>query len=187
MAWPDSTPRMLHYGTCEGRCTFNHLQALASPDSFWSHPMRLPQARQFFAASAAVSALLMTAACGSDAEPATDGTPSATASEPATAGATTGDVADGTYDGSGSYANPGGVSEVHVTMTIAAGKVSDVKVEPGATGTSLQYQQKFISGIAAEVVGKSLDEIKVSKVSGSSLTSQGFNQALDQIKAEATS
>lgn len=147
--------------------------------------MRLPSARKFFAASAAASALLMTAACGSDAEPATDSTTSSTATEPATS-ATSGEVNDGTYEGAGSYANPGGVSEVHVTMKIADGKVSEVEVEPGATGTSLQYQQKFISGIAAEVVGKSLDEIKVSKVSGSSLTSQGFNQALDQIKAEAT-
>ena len=149
--------------------------------------MRLPNTRKFFAATAAASALLMTAACGSDAEPAADNnTPSASASEPGEADAPTGAVADGTYEGSGSYANPGGVSEVDVTMTIADGKVSEVSVKPGATGTSLQYQNKFISGIAAEVVGKSLDEIKVSKVSGSSLTSQGFNQALDQIKAEAS-
>jgi len=150
--------------------------------------MRLPKTRELFAVTAATSALLMTVACGSDSEPTTDD-PTTTSAAPSTdtsdTGEASGDYADGTYEGSGSYANPGGVSEVDVTITLADGKVSDVEVEPGASGTSLQYQQKFISGIADEVVGKSLDEISVSKVSGSSLTSQGFNQALEQIKADA--
>ena len=152
--------------------------------------MRLPRTRELFAVTAATSALLMTAACGSDSDSPTDdatttAAPTTDTDADSDSTASSGDYADGTYEGSGSYANPGGVSEVDVTITISDGKVSDVEVEPGASGTSLQYQQKFISGIADEVVGKSLDEISVSKVSGSSLTSQGFNQALDQIKADA--
>jgi hypothetical protein len=43
----------------------------------------------------------------------------------------------------------------------------------------------FIGGIADEVVGKDIDEISVSRVAGSSLTSGGFNDAIEQIKAEA--
>jgi hypothetical protein len=35
------------------------------------------------------------------------------------------------------------------------------------------------------VVGKKLDDIKVSKVAGSSLTSGGFNQAVADIKTQA--
>ena len=35
------------------------------------------------------------------------------------------------------------------------------------------------------MVGKKLDEIKVSKVAGSSLTSGGFNQAVEEIKTQA--
>jgi hypothetical protein len=40
--------------------------------------------------------------------------------------------------------------------------------------------------VSGEVVGKSLDDIKVSKVAGSSLTSGGFNKAIEQIKTDAT-
>lgn len=52
-------------------------------------------------------------------------------------------------------------------------------------GTSAEFQEKFAYGIDALVVGKSIDELDVSKVSGSSLTSGGFNNAIDQIKSEA--
>jgi hypothetical protein len=34
-------------------------------------------------------------------------------------------------------------------------------------------------------VGKNIDELNVSKVAGSSLTSGGFNQAVEKIKQEA--
>jgi hypothetical protein len=46
-------------------------------------------------------------------------------------------------------------------------------------------QGEFISGIAGVVVGKNIDSIKVDKVGGSSLTSGGFNAAVDAIKADA--
>ncbi len=148
--------------------------------------MKLPSHKKFLSATAAASVLLLTAACGGSDDPATS-TP--TTSEPS---ATTGDetsaaaVTDGDYDAEGSYSNPGGQSEVRVDLTLTDGKIADIKVTPGASnGTSRGYQQKFASGIAGEVVGKSLDELDVSKVSGSSLTSQGFNQAIEQIKADA--
>ena len=35
------------------------------------------------------------------------------------------------------------------------------------------------------VLGKDLDEVSVSRVAGSSLTSEAFNQAIDKIKTEA--
>ena len=35
------------------------------------------------------------------------------------------------------------------------------------------------------VVGQDIDEISVSRVAGSSLTSGGFNRAIEEIKAEA--
>ena len=50
---------------------------------------------------------------------------------------------------------------------------------------STRYQESFQSGIADVVVGKNIDEIQVDKVAGSSLTSGGFNAAIEQIKAEA--
>ncbi len=152
--------------------------------------MRLPKTRQILAATAAASALLMTAACGSDESSASDtASPAPAASDASDTAAddtaAAGDYADGTYEAEGSYTNPGGQSSVAVSLTLEDGTVTAVEVTPEASGTSLQYQQKFASGIADEVVGKALDEVSVSKVSGSSLTSGGFNAALEQIKSEA--
>ena len=48
-----------------------------------------------------------------------------------------------------------------------------------------KFQGEFAGGIAGQIVGKNIDELNVSKVAGSSLTSGGFNQALEKIKAEA--
>ena len=45
--------------------------------------------------------------------------------------------------------------------------------------------QPFAGGIADEVVGKSIASLTVSTVAGSSLTSLGFNKAIDTIKADA--
>lgn len=149
--------------------------------------MRLRTARSTFAAAAAASVLLMTAACGSD-EPADD--PSSSQSEPADDASDAADdvertYADGDYEANGTYANPGGQSSVNVELTLEGNVVTALTVTPEASGTSRQYQDQFVSGIDDEVVGKSIDDLDVSKVSGSSLTSQGFNIALDEIKAEA--
>lgn len=147
--------------------------------------MRLPTARTAFAASSAATVMLLTAACGGDTEAAAESTSDSAATSDAPPADPNATFQDGTYEASGSYANPGGQSSIDVTMTIADNTVTDLKLEPGASGTSLQYQKQFIGGAADEVVGKSLGEINVSKVSGSSLTSQGFNKALEQIRQDA--
>lgn len=152
--------------------------------------MKLPAHKKMLSAAAAASVLLMTAACGSsDSEESSppETSSSAAPSEDAAADESGSSAyADGEYSAEGSYSNPGGESSVSVDLTLADGKVSDVTVTPGAQGgTSKQYQTKFAGGIADEVVGKSLDELDVSKVAGSSLTSGGFNQAIDAIKDEA--
>ena len=150
--------------------------------------MKLPNHKKFLSASAAASVLLITAACGgsddpADSAPKTSETSSAAPDDTSSAAS----FKDGDYDATGEYSNPGGQSKVGVELTLADGKISDIKVTPEATnGTSKGFQAKFAGGIADEVVGKSLDELDVSKVSGSSLTSQGFNQAIDQIKADAS-
>jgi uncharacterized protein with FMN-binding domain len=93
---------------------------------------------------------------------------------------------DGTYEAEGSYQSPGGSESVGVSITLAGDVVTAVTVTPEAkSGNSKQYQTAFAGGISGEVVGKKIDDLKVSKVSGSSLTSGGFNQALETIKSEA--
>ncbi|UPL12657.1 FMN-binding protein [Microbacterium sufflavum] len=95
---------------------------------------------------------------------------------------------DGTYTAEGSYQTPETVEQISVTLTLADGVVTDVEVtgDPKAPETE-QYQGQFIDGIADEVVGKPIDELNVSRVAGSSLTSGGFNDALESIKEQAAS
>ena len=95
-------------------------------------------------------------------------------------------AADGTYRASGGYQSPNGPETVEVSITITEGVIEAVEVIPGATNsTSKRYQGQFAGGIAAEVVGKSLDEADVSRVAGSSLTSGGFAEALQTIRQDA--
>ncbi|MDU0346690.1 hypothetical protein RWH44_13385 [Microbacterium sp. KSW2-29] len=125
----------------------------------------------------------------SAAAPAASSTPSASAEASAATGSgssSTGTYTDGTYEATGQYATPESVETIDVTLTIAGDTVTAVEVtgDPQAA-ESKRYQSEFIGGIQDEVVGKKLDEISVSKVAGSSLTSGGFNKAVDAIKTEA--
>ncbi|MFF2842388.1 hypothetical protein [Paenarthrobacter sp. NPDC057981] len=93
---------------------------------------------------------------------------------------------DGTYSADGTYTSPNGQETVGVELTLAADKVSavNITVHPSNPNTK-KFQGEFASGIAAQIVGKDVDELNVSKVAGSSLTSGGFNDALQQIKSQA--
>jgi uncharacterized protein with FMN-binding domain len=108
-------------------------------------------------------------------------------STPATS-ATNGTYKDGSYMATGSYNSPGGTQKVLVNLTIANGAVSDATAQGQAKdGVAMIYQSDFSSGFKQFVVGKKLDTIHLSRVSGSSLTSQGFNSALKQIESQAKS
>jgi uncharacterized protein with FMN-binding domain len=93
---------------------------------------------------------------------------------------------DGTYTSEGSYDSPGGTESVKVTLTLASNTVTDSTVVSEANDpTASSYQSIFISNYKKSVVGKNISDIKLSNVSGSSLTSMGFNSALQKIEAQA--
>jgi uncharacterized protein with FMN-binding domain len=99
---------------------------------------------------------------------------------------TSAEYTDGTYEATGGYTAPSGPEQVVVEITLEDDIVTAVTVTPQATdGNAKQFQTRFADGIAAEVVGKDIDTLDVSRVGGSSLTSGGFNDALEQIKAQA--
>lgn len=101
-------------------------------------------------------------------------------------GAGDAEYADGTYSADGDYQSPNGTETVTVTVSIADGIVTEVDVDGHATsGNPAQYQGQFADGIAAEVVGVALEDVEVSRVAGSSLTSGGFNAAIDAIQEQA--
>ena len=93
---------------------------------------------------------------------------------------------DGTYSATGSYMSPGGEDQIAITLTLKNDIITDVSATPEAgDGMSMRYQNKFISGYKQYVVGKNISDVHLTKVSGSSLTPGGFNDALAQIKAQA--
>lgn len=74
-----------------------------------------------------------------------------------------------------------------MTVTLSGDIITDVSVTPHATDpTSLDLQNRFAAAVRAVVVGRDIDEIKVDRLAGSSGTPQGFNAALDRIKAQAS-
>ena len=140
-----------------------------------------------------LSVLVALAACSNadaatqdGAQPDSSAQDTAGAGTDGTAGSSTGGFADGSYTAEGSYSTPGGQESISVDLSVADGVVTDVTVTPEATGgNAARFQDEFASGIADEVVGQELAGLSVDKVSGSSLTGDGFNAALDQIRADA--
>lgn len=99
---------------------------------------------------------------------------------------TEGTYEDGTYTATGTYTSPGGPEEIGITLTVEGGIITDASAEPKATiPASVNWQTVFANNFKASVVGKSLDEVSLDKVSGSSLTPKGFNDAVEKIKAQA--
>lgn len=93
---------------------------------------------------------------------------------------------DGTYTATGSYMSPGGPDQIKITLTLKNDVITDsTAVNMAGDPKSVRFQDMFISGYKTYVVGKNIADVKIGKVSGSSLTGTGFNDALAQIKVQA--
>ena len=94
---------------------------------------------------------------------------------------------DGTYSAEGSYQSPGGTETIKVTVVLKNDIITDATVVSilAEREQSHEFQGMFISNFKQYVIGKNIDQVHLSKVSGSSLTSGGFNAALTQIKSQA--
>ena len=110
-------------------------------------------------------------------------TSEAAAATPAVAAST---YADGIYTASGSYSSPGGTESITITLTLAGDVITDATAVGDAAGPpSSQYQEQFVDNFASLIVGKDIDEVSLDKVAGSSLTSGGFNAAVESIRSDA--
>jgi uncharacterized protein with FMN-binding domain len=95
------------------------------------------------------------------------------------------DYRDGDYEATGWYGS--GPSSITVDLTLADDVITEVSVTPHATDpTSLDYQQRFADAVPDVVVGRRIDEVEIDRLAGSSGTPDGFNDALAQIRAQAT-
>jgi uncharacterized protein with FMN-binding domain len=92
---------------------------------------------------------------------------------------------DGDYQAKGWY---GGLpSNIDVAVTLRNDRITDVQVTANATDpTSLDYQERFADAVPDVVVGKRINEVRVSRLAGSSGTPDGFNDALEKIRSEAS-
>ena len=128
------------------------------------------------------------AVSGGESDPQTDTTSQVSTSDQTTttSGSSNGTYTDGSYTATGSYSTPGGKESVTVTATVTGGTITAVDTTGSADGgESEEYQSKFLSNYKSQVVGKSIDEVSLSRVAGSSLTSNGFNDAIDKIADDA--
>jgi hypothetical protein len=93
---------------------------------------------------------------------------------------------DGTYETVGNYMSPGGEESIEVKLTLVDNIVTDAQVVSKAERpNSVKFQGIFIENYKDKVIGKNINRIKLKKIAGSSLTPQGFNDALNKIKSQA--
>jgi hypothetical protein len=134
------------------------------------------------------TAVIVISDSSSDKENATTSqdTPTTSSSSPEASETSTNAYKNGTYSAVGSYSTPGGQESIDLTVTITDGVITSTTLKENATsGEAEEHQANFASGYKSFVVGKKVDEVSLSRVAGSSLTSNGFNSALDDIKKDA--
>jgi uncharacterized protein with FMN-binding domain len=111
-------------------------------------------------------------------------TPAATPSTASTA--STSNYKDGSYTASSDYSVPHGDESIEVDLTLKGGVVSDVSVTNSENdGTSAAFQEEFAADYKSYVVGKQISGLKLSIIAGASDTTEGFNDALSRIAAQA--
>ncbi len=122
------------------------------------------------------------------ATPATPATPS-TPTTPVTPAAPATAYTDGAHTANITYRAPENSNHtMAVTLTLKGDIVTASSITYGGdkVGESSKYQNRFMSAYQSQVIGKKLDAIKLSRVGGASLTTNGFNDAVAKIKASAT-
>lgn len=93
---------------------------------------------------------------------------------------------DGTYSASSDYYVPHGSENIKVTLTVQGGVVTNSSIANSENnGESALFQESFASEYKSYVVGKPVSSLQLNYVAGASDTTQGFNDALQQIKSQA--
>lgn len=93
---------------------------------------------------------------------------------------------NGRYTAMGHYLTPGGNESIAVSVDVEADTITASAIQVEATSpTARQFQEQFRTTIAGRITAQPLSALSVSRVSGASLTSLGFNDALVKIRQEA--
>lgn len=93
-----------------------------------------------------------------------------------------------TYEVDGNYTSPAGPESIGVKITLEDNIIKESEVTVRSQHPiSKQKQEAFAANYKELVIGKNINDVKIDKVAGSSLTPKGFHDALEKIKAEAQS
>lgn len=93
---------------------------------------------------------------------------------------------DGTYSITVSYMSPGGYDQLGVSLVLKNDTVTDGAVtDMAGDNRSARYQDGFISQYRQYVIGQPISGLSLSRVAGASLTTRAFNDALNQVRAQA--
>lgn len=93
---------------------------------------------------------------------------------------------DGDYSATGIYNSPAGKEQIGVKVSVKEDIITNASVQVTATNPASKNWQTVVSNnIKSLVVGKKLSEVVLDKVSGSSLTPKGWNDAIAKIQAQA--
>lgn len=93
---------------------------------------------------------------------------------------------DGSFQANGTYQSPNGNENIIVVLELQSDIVTGVEIIVNPNNpTTANYQGQFADGIGDVVIGQDIDSLDVTVVAGSSLTGNGFREALTTIKADA--
>lgn len=112
--------------------------------------------------------------------------PALNSSNSAASSSTVSHYKDGTYLATSSYYVPNGQESIKVSLTLKSGTITASSIENSKRNPeSARYQDNFATEYQSNVNGKDVDSVKLSYVAGASDTTQGFNDALQQIITQA--
>lgn len=93
---------------------------------------------------------------------------------------------DGSYTATSYYYVPHSQEGIQVNLQLSNGIIKDVSVRNTESDpVSASYQEGFASSYKSYVVGQKIDQLNLGTISGASDTTQGFDDAINQIISRA--
>lgn len=93
---------------------------------------------------------------------------------------------NGNYTATSYYFVPHSQQAIRVNLQLTNGVIKDVSIQNTESDpVSASYQQGFASTYKSYVAGQKIDQLNLGTISGASDTTQGFDDAINQIIAQA--
>lgn len=97
------------------------------------------------------------------------------------------DYDDGTYETITTYLTPARDEYLlEISLTLADDIITNANIEYAQGAETNPNPQRFDAAYKAEIIGKDIDALNLSRVGGASLTTAAFNNALEDIKDQAS-